>query len=149
MTKGSLNCYCIRQTNFAGHAKQAEEADLGSRVGQAGARCSRTVLFREGEVSLILQKVALMRQFDSQLTFVPSLITISGCWAPNPADRSQESLQCTDNGTLKVLSKSFQEYKFTAEGMTRHNSGPAMEQPYKVLLRCAEQSCCAARGCSH
>ena len=45
----------------------------------------------------------------------------------------QESIQCTDTGTLRVMSKSLQEYKFTSEGMTRGNSGLLRSnQPYKV-----------------
>ena len=45
----------------------------------------------------------------------------------------QESMQCTDNGTLRVMSKSLQEYKFNAEGMSRGNPGLLRsDQPYKV-----------------
>lgn len=36
----------------------------------------------------------------------------------------QESVQFTDNGTLKMLSRSRQEYKFTAHGMSRTGSAP-------------------------
>ena len=49
----------------------------------------------------------------------------------------RDSMQCTDNGTLRVMSKSLQEYKFNAEGMTRCN--PRLlegDQPYKVHLPC-------------
>ena len=45
----------------------------------------------------------------------------------------KESMQCTDNGTLRVMSESLQEYKFNAEGMTRGNSRLLEgDQPYKV-----------------
>ncbi len=44
-------------------------------------------------------------------------------------------MQCTDTGTLRVMSKSLQEYKFTSEGMTRGNSGLLRgDQSYKVCL---------------
>ena len=50
--------------------------------------------------------------------------------APLPV---RDSMQCTDNGTLKVMSKSLQEYKFNAEGMTRGNSRLLEgDQSYKV-----------------
>ena len=47
----------------------------------------------------------------------------------------QESVQFTDNGTLKMLSRSRQEYKFTADGMSRTGSAPLSTQgqaPLKV-----------------
>ena len=49
----------------------------------------------------------------------------------------RDSMQCTDNGTLRVMSKSLQEYKFNAEGMTRGNSRLLeVDQPYKVQKPC-------------
>ena len=53
--------------------------------------------------------------------------------------RVQESVQFTDNGTLKMLSRSRQEYKFTADGMSRTGSDPLSTEgqlPLKVLLGC-------------
>ncbi|KAA6418469.1 MAG: mitogen-activated kinase kinase 6-like [Trebouxia sp. A1-2] len=45
----------------------------------------------------------------------------------------RESMQCTDTGTLRVTSKSLQEYRFTSEGMTRGNSGALRtDQHYKI-----------------
>lgn len=47
----------------------------------------------------------------------------------------QESVQFTDNGTLKMLSRSRQEYKFTADGMSRTGSAPLTTEgqvPLKV-----------------
>ena len=45
----------------------------------------------------------------------------------------RDSMQCTDNGTLRVMSKSLQEYKFNSEGMIRGNSRLLEgDQPYKV-----------------
>ncbi|DBB08749.1 hypothetical protein WJX82_002264 [Trebouxia sp. C0006] len=45
----------------------------------------------------------------------------------------RESMQCTDTGTLRVTSKSLQEYRFTSEGMTRGNSGLLRtDQHYKI-----------------
>lgn len=58
--------------------------------------------------------------------------------APVPA---RDSMQCTDNGTLRVMSKSLQEYKFNAEGMTRGNSRLLDgDQPYKVSDRASRDS---------
>ena len=48
----------------------------------------------------------------------------------------RDSMQCTDNGTLRVFSKSMQEYTFNAEGMTRGNAKLLNgDQPYKVSSR--------------
>ena len=48
-------------------------------------------------------------------------------------------MQCTDTGTLRVMSKSLQEYKFTSEGMTRGCSGLLKsDQHYKVRVTVAE-----------
>ncbi|KAL3138747.1 hypothetical protein ABBQ32_005592 [Trebouxia sp. C0010 RCD-2024] len=66
--------------------------------------------------------------------------------APVPV---RDSMQCTDNGTLRVFSKSMQEYKFNAEGMTRGNARLLDgDQPYKISQKDVQVLNVLGRGAS-
>ena len=61
--------------------------------------------------------------------------SVNGTRTSENDPRVQESVQFTDNGTLKMLSRSRQEYKFTADGMSRTGSAPLSTErqlPLKV-----------------
>ena len=80
----------------------------------------------------------------AQCTFLP--LSKLQTWVENAM---QESMQCTDNGTLRVLSKSLQEYKFNAEGMSRGNSGlMRSDQPYKVSSNQPDDACLHKAACT-